>query len=205
MLTTRYKDFFQRLLRPLAGSLARTGIHPNTITLGGLLLGVLACLWFVRSRAVLPFCGLILAIGCLDAVDGAVARASGKVSRVGAYLDAMADRYLEALVILVVAIVKGYWVLSSIVLIGGQLVSYSKARAAMEAPVTNQEWPDLMERTERSVLFLAGLAAGELSAWRPAGQDLFWWTLVVLAVLIHLTVFQRVRRAVRLIAQRAGG
>jgi len=89
------------------------------------------------------------------------------------------------------------------VLAGALLVSYAKARAAMEVAVANTEWPDLMERAERGVVFLVGLAAGALVRWYPLGHDLFWWTLVLLALLIHLTVAQRVLRARRLIQERS--
>jgi CDP-diacylglycerol--glycerol-3-phosphate 3-phosphatidyltransferase/archaetidylinositol phosphate synthase len=89
------------------------------------------------------------------------------------------------------------------VLVGSLLVSYAKARAAMEVSVSNQEWPDLMERAERGTLFLGGLLAGRLIPWEPFGRDLFWWTLVLLTVLVHLTVVQRVLRARRLIRARA--
>jgi phosphatidylglycerophosphate synthase len=161
------------------------------------------CVWLVRCRAILPFCGVMLLVGLLDGLDGAVARAGGRVTRFGSYLDALCDRYVEAIVLIAVASVTGYWALSMVVLAGAQLVSYAKARAAMEAPVSNLEWPDLMERAERSLLFLAGLAASQWLPWVILGKDLFWWTLAVLAVLIHLTVLQRARRARRLILERA--
>ena len=90
---------------------------------------------------------------------------------------------------------RGLLALPLVVLAGSLLVSYAKARAAMETPVSNEEWPDLMERTERDLLFLAGLAAAAVCPWRPLGRDLFWWTLVTLALLTHVTVLQRMWRA----------
>ena len=203
MLTTRYKHVLNQCLEPLARWIARSGVSPSAITLSGPLLSSLLCLWFVRTGAVLPFCLAIAAVGCLDVLDGAVARVSGRVTPFGAYLDAVCDRYVEAMVVLAAAAVSGYWALSLIVLAGALLVSYTKARAAMEVTVANLEWPDLMERAERSVLFIGGLAAGALVPWRPLGHDLFWWVLVLLAVLIHLTVVQRVLRARRLIRERS--
>ena len=202
MLTKRYKPLLERWLKPLATRLARSGVHPSTITLAGPLFVSLACLFLLRTRAVLPFCAAVTAAGCLDGLDGAVARAGGRVTKVGAYLDAMADRYVEAIVALSVSSVTGYWLLVTLVLAGSLLVSYAKARAAMEVAVSNVEWPDLMERTERGMLFLIGLAAGVLIPWRPWGRDLFWWTLVLLAILIHATLVQRVLRACRLILER---
>lgn len=202
MLTSRYKAVFSRCLEPLAVRLARSGVSPSALTLLGPLLGSVVCVWFLRTKAVLPFCLAILLVGCLDGLDGAVARAGHRVTKFGAYLDAMADRYVESMVVLSAAAVSGYWLLSTIVLAGALLVSYAKARSAMEVPVSNLEWPDLMERLERSALFLIGLAAGAIVPWKPLGRDLFWWTLVLLSLLIHLTVLQRILRARRLIRGR---
>ena len=203
MLTTRYKPALNRILEPLAVGIARSGVAPSVITLACPILSAMICLWFLRTRAVVPFCVAIAAVGSLDGLDGAVARVSGRVTKFGAYLDALADRYVEAIVALSVAYVTGYWVLIMVVLVGSFLVSYAKARAAMEVAVSNQEWPDLMERTERSVVFLVGLAAGAVISWRPFGHDLFWWTLCALALLTHATVVQRVLRARRFIEERS--
>lgn len=203
MVTTRFKAVFNRALEPCAVSLARCGISPTLLTLFGPLLSSLVCLAFVRTRAVLPFCVAMTAVGCLDGLDGAVARASGRATKFGAYLDAICDRYVESMAVLAVAVVTGYWVLSMVVLTGALLVSYTKARAAMEVSISNQEWPDLMERTERALLFLIGLVASQLVPWKPFGRDLFWWTLVLLALLIHGTVIQRMWRARRFILERS--
>ena len=204
MLTTRYKLLLNRWLEPLARMVARSGVSPSAITLSALALGALACLWVLRTRAVAPFCLIITAVGCLDGLDGAVARVSGRVTKFGAYLDAVCDRAFEAMVAITAAALTGYWTLAMGVLAGSFLISYAKARAAMEVPVSNQEWPDLMERTERGVLFVAGLAAGTLLPWRPLERDSFWWTLAALNVLIYATVVQRVLRARRLIEARSG-
>ena len=203
-MTARYKPAFNRAIEPLAAAIARSGMSPSAITLACPLLTALVCAWFARSRAVIPFCLLMGFIGGLDAVDGAVARVSGRATRFGAYLDAVCDRYVDALVAITAAYVTGYWLLSMAVLVGALLISYAKARAAMEVPVSNQEWPDLMERTERGALFLVGLLAGALIPWRPLGRDLFWWTLLLLTLLVHLTVLQRVVRARGFIRARVG-
>lgn len=195
MLTTRYKDDFNRLLTPLARAIARTGVSPTALTLATPVLTALVCAWFLRTRHVLLFC---LAFGCVaafDALDGAVARLTGRVTKLGAYLDAVCDRYVDILLLLTVSAVTGYWGLGMVLLAGTLLVSYTKARAAMEVPVGNQEWPDLMERTERIGLLLAGLLADDWLGWRFFERALFWWVLLGLAVLVHATVIQRIRRA----------
>jgi phosphatidylglycerophosphate synthase len=202
MVTTRYKPFFDALLKPLAAALGRRGISPSAITLAGLFLNAVICLAFLSTYAVVPFCLAIIAVGGLDGLDGAVARVSGRVTKFGAYLDAMCDRAAEAIVILSVAQVTGYWALTMTVLVGSLLVSYAKARAAIEVAVSNLEWPDLMERPERGLLFIIGLALGYLVPWRPLGRDLFLWTLMLLVVLVYVTVVQRILRARRFILTR---
>jgi phosphatidylglycerophosphate synthase len=203
MLTTRYKRAFNRFFDPPARLLVRLGVGPTAVTLSGLLLVCAGCAYALVTKQVVVFGFWVALGGALDALDGAVARASGRVTAFGAYLDAMCDRYVEAAVILTGAMLSGYWLLSGLVLAGSLLVSYAKARAAMEAPVSNLEWPDLMERAERGTCYLAGLMASQLIAWRPFGRDLFWWTLAILAVLIHATVAQRIVRARRFIRERA--
>ena len=202
MLTSRYKSVLNRSVEPLAAAIARTGVSPSAITLTVPLLTLAACLWFIRTAAVLPFCVVMALVGSLDVLDGAVARASGRVTKFGAYLDAVCDRYVDAMVVGAAAVVTGYWTLSLVTLAGTLLVSYAKARAAMEVTISNLEWPDLMERGERSTLFLLGLAGSELVPWQPLGRDLFWWTLLALALLTHLTVIQRILRARRFIRGR---
>ena len=203
MLTTRHKARLDQWLAPLARQLNRIGLTPTVLTLSAPVIGAALCLWVLRTRAVAGFCAAILLAGCLDALDGAVARASGKVTKFGAYLDAVCDRIFEVIVAVTAAILTDYWLPITAVLAGSLLVSYTKARAAMEISISNQEWPDLMERTERGLVFVAGLAAGWLLPWRPMGRDLFWWTLMLLNILIYLTVVQRVLRARRLIEARS--
>ena len=202
-MIARHKARFNRALEPLGRVLHRFGCAPTALTLAGVVLALASCLYLLLTKRLLIFCLFVAIATLFDALDGAVARAGGRATAWGAYLDAMADRYVEGVIVLSVAVVTGYWLLSGVVLLGALLVSYAKARAAMEVPISNQEWPDLMERAERGVVYLAGLAAGQLVTWKPLGRDLFWWTLAALAGLIHLTVWQRMARARRVIRLRA--
>ena len=202
-MNSQFKSAFNRLLHPLASAIAGTGISPSAITLLGVALVAASCAFLIVTRRLLLFCLLATLSSLLDVVDGAVARIQHTQTRAGSYLDAMCDRYAEAMVVLAVAYVTGYWTLSMLVVVGSLLVSYAKARAAMEVSVSNKEWPDLMERGERDVMYVIGLALGQVAAWRPMGKDVFWWTLAVLAFLIHATVVQRMLRAGSLIRSRS--
>jgi len=115
MLATKYKHAFNRLIAPVAAPFVRLGVHPTAITLAGPILETLACLWLLRSRAIVPFCIISLVIGCCDGLDGVVARASGKVTKFGGYLDALSDRYFESVIAVTVASITGYWALMKFV------------------------------------------------------------------------------------------
>ena len=85
---------------------------------------------------------------------------------------------------------------------GALLISYAKARAAMEVPVSNTEWPDFMERTERGLIFAIGVILWGFFPKLIGGHDIFFWTLVALNLGVYFTLIQRVMRAKRLIEER---
>jgi len=186
----------------LARPFLRLGFSPNALTLLGLGLGLGACLLFVWNRNSVLFGTLILCLGFFDFLDGSLARLAGRVTKFGGYLDAVCDRIFELAAALAAAYVSGHWVLLFLLLGGSMLISYTKARAALEIPISNTEWPDLMERMERGVFFVAGLILWGIFPGRFAGQDLFFWTLVGLNLAVFATVMQRLWRAKRLMEQR---
>jgi len=77
----------------VARALSALRITPNVLTLLGVLTAM-AALFYPFSVVALIF--LVLSLIC-DGVDGSVAIVSGKVSRFGATLDAIADRITEGL------------------------------------------------------------------------------------------------------------
>ena len=175
--------------------LAKLGLTPNVVTLGGLVLVLLSCLYFFITEDCLYF-GVFLAFSfTTDALDGAVARITGKKTKYGAYLDAVVDRYQEILVYFVIGYVRGYWLGVFGAITGSLLVSYNKARTALEIPVSNDGWPDLLERTERIVLITAALLIDGLFP----GKDFLGYAIILIAVLAHFTAIQRFLRARKLL------
>jgi phosphatidylglycerophosphate synthase len=204
MLDGRHKAALDRRWEGLADVLIRSGVKPNQITWTGLLLVFLNCVLYPLHRDNLLF-GLLLAFSFgFDALDGAVARLTGTASRYGAYLDAVVDRYQEVAVYLTLALVTGYWLVALLAVTGSMLVSYNKARTALEVPIENNEWPDLMQRFERLVLLCLSLILDELAAMAglTAPAQLLYYALWVIAVLAHVTAVQRFVRARRIIAER---
>ena len=187
-------------MNPIARPLARTNLMPNHITLLGLVLILANCAAYLWHQSNLWFgIGLTLSFTC-DALDGALARVQGTASKFGGYLDAVIDRYQEFAVYLTIAWVTGWWAVSFLAFGGSLLVSYTKARTAMEIPIVNHNWPDLMERFERLALLCIALVLDPLIAL-PAflGGRILYFGLVVIAVLSHVTTIQRFFRARALI------
>lgn len=163
--------------RPLYPVLKKIQIDPNVLTVLGFVIttGAAFVLAFDLFRGGL----LVLAGGFFDMLDGMVARANGKETRWGAYLDSVLDRYSDAFVFLGAAYnLKGTGALLSLAtMIGALFVSYARARAE---GLGVQCTTGIMERPERIIIFSAGALSGYMI---PA--------LWVLMPLTHFTVLQR--------------
>jgi len=171
--------------------LARTGITPNGVTLLGLGLTVVACAVFVWSGHYLIF-GFFLGLSfACDSLDGAVARVTGRRTKFGSFLDAVIDRYQEMAVYFVIGVKSGFWIPVYLVMSGSFLVSYNKARTAVDMPISNNDWPDLLERTERVVILCLILV---LEGVFP-GRGILFYLLVLLGIGTHVTSVQRFFRA----------
>ncbi len=169
--------------------LARLGVTPNQVTALGLavaLVSVWLYAYWGEDRMRLVYGALtILLSGLLDAVDGVLARGTGNASRLGGFLDSVADRYSDAVVLMGVTAGRLCSVPAGLLALTGSLmVSYTRSRA--EAEDVPMAGVGLFERAERMIF----LAACSLAS--------YWWLdaldygVAALAALAHLTVAQRV-------------
>ena len=176
----------QRLPQGFADRMGRSvgalGVTPNMISLFGFAGNVLAAYLIVREA--LPWAGVVfLVFSALDMVDGAVARATGTVTRFGAVFDAILDRASEALVLSACAWYFGergediQAALTFAALLGSVAVSYLRARAEGEG-VTMRE--GFFRRQERVAVIGVALLANALTV-----------AMGLLAVAANLTAFQR--------------
>ena len=186
MLDGRYAAILNRLWDFLARGLVRAGLSPNAVTAMGLALVALAAASYLVHRDDRLFGACLAVAFAFDGLDGAVARLSGRASRFGGYFDAVVDRYQELMALAAIAWVHDVWPAAFLVVTGSFLTSYNKARVALEMPVDNLEWPDLIERLERLLILIGILLFGVVG---PG--------LIVLGVLAHLTAVQRFLRARR--------
>ncbi len=143
-----------------AGSLVHGwGIHPDTITIVGLIVVALGAVAIALGE--LPLGGVILLISLpLDALDGAVARAMGRTDQFGAVLDSTLDRYADGLIFGALAVhfarlnQLDHLLLVLAALMGSFVVSYVRARAG-EAGLSVKI--GLFSRFERVITLLLAL------------------------------------------------
>ncbi len=196
MLSARYRHVF----KPFFEGIARyVGVHPNIVTLTSLAFAGLAAWYFAQADWLI---GSIMAAiaGLLDALDGAVARYWKRESKWGAYLDAMTDRFVEALILFGVGWGTGYWAPVYVIMFASIMISYAKARAAMETHVDNINWPDLFERAERLILIIVGIPIA--AAIRTPEMDwlyIYLWTLALLYLCVGVP--QRMLRVKKRLAE----
>ncbi|HXG42305.1 MAG TPA: CDP-alcohol phosphatidyltransferase family protein [Dehalococcoidia bacterium] len=172
----------ERLLSPALLFLDRVGVRPNHVSLlgaaGNVLAGVLA------GRGELLGAGLAAwGFSVLDAVDGPLARATGRQSRFGSVLDAVLDRVSEAAVLGGLAYLylrrgdQEGALLALVATVASFMVSYVRARAEVVGIPLRE---GLLARPERVFIIGLGLIINEVKA-----------VLWVLAVAASLTAAHR--------------
>jgi CDP-diacylglycerol--glycerol-3-phosphate 3-phosphatidyltransferase len=176
---------------PIARVVGRLGVHPNTVTILGLVLQIGVAVVF--GLGYLRLGGwLLLVVAPIDALDGALARTLGKQSRFGAFLDSTLDRVADAVLILGLT---AYYLqqgaslavaLLLISLVAAMLVSYVRARA--EALGFSCK-VGLLTRMERILLIgaLSGLGLPMLMLWALAVLSVF----TVLQRILHIYTVSR--------------
>jgi CDP-diacylglycerol--glycerol-3-phosphate 3-phosphatidyltransferase len=182
------------LLQKIVDGLALTKISPNVLTFIGLLINIVAAIFFGFARGdhavrYFLYAGLvIIGAGIFDMVDGRVARQTNQVSVFGAFFDSVMDRYSDVAIFfgLLVYYARGnrffYVVLVAFCMTASLMVSYTRARA--EALIGSCK-VGFMERPERIVLVILGALCNRWGVMAPS--------LWVLAILSTITVIHRIR------------
>jgi CDP-diacylglycerol--glycerol-3-phosphate 3-phosphatidyltransferase len=172
--------------------LARTRVTPNALTTAGvsLCLAAAVVVYFEDHDKLLFYWlgAFIFVVGSiLDILDGALARAGGKTTPFGSFLDSTTDRVGEGAMLGAIALIfsrHGNEVAlgATIAAIAGSfLVSYTRAKA--EALGLRGD-VGLGSRAERVVVITAGLV---LAPW-----GLLQWAIYLLTATAWLTVLQRI-------------
>ncbi len=191
-LKAGYTGEARRLASRSVRGLARTRITPNALTAAGVALcAAAAVLVYFEHRDELLFFwfgGVTFVVGSvLDILDGALARAGGKTSAFGAFVDSTTDRVSEAFVLGAIALVFARdgndvaLAATFAALAGSFLVSYTRAKAeslGLRGDV------GIGSRAERVVVITAGLV---LAPWGA-----LQWAIYLLTATAWVTVLQRV-------------
>ncbi len=98
MNLTSKRDNLKKLYVPIGIAVARTGVHPNLITLLSLFLGTVSAYFFYHERVLTAVSFLILS-GLFDLIDGIVARETERTTKFGAVFDWIADKWVDGFVL----------------------------------------------------------------------------------------------------------
>lgn len=183
----KLEAWVRRMMEFPARGLVAIGLTPNGLTIIGLFLTVIPAYFLFIGEDTLGAVWILIA-SAFDMFDGAVARLRGTGSKFGAFWDSTADRYAEFIIYmgllgwqmqhLHTSNFRPDVLITLIALMGSFMVSYTRARAEGLGIECKVGW---FGRPERIILLVLGLLF-----------NLLFWTLAFLAVVTHVTAFQRV-------------
>ncbi len=169
----------------------RVGFSPNSLTLMGFLLALAAGALYWGGLSSWEWIGAVLVLliaSFFDAVDGAMARKYGKISKFGGVLDSVLDRIGEIALysgLLAGSLVQpwiGMWALSAAL-----MVSYVRARVSVEG--VTLKGVGIAERPERLLILIVA------TLFWPLSHNLLAGGVLLIAILSSITVASRVYRA----------
>ena len=210
---------------PIALALGRLGLTPNALTVLGFGISVVAAV--AASQQAWIAAGLLVIFGgVFDLFDGALARATNRVSRLGAFLDSVFDRAGEAVLYVGIAIgclVAGFEfgaILATAAMGASFMVSYTRAKSESLgfSPGTGMASVGIAPREVRLVLLTIGLiltgirggAVPYIPTKCPAnvggcpealvahdGSTILGLTLALITILATITTIQRIVHVTR--------
>jgi len=170
-------------LRAIIRASVMLGIHPNILTLIGVLINIGAACALGVDRFVLA--GVIMVVGNIfDFIDGKVAHITNTVSRFGAFWDSTLDRFSDIALFLGLIYLYAdlrrtdYVMVASLAMMFSIMTSYARARAES---LIDKCKVGFMERPERIVLFMIGAFTDRMGA--------VLWVILVLSI---VTVANRI-------------
>ena len=201
----------KKLGEPVALALGRLGLTPDALTLVGFVITAVGAVLLANQLWLAG--GLVVFVGAaFDMFDGALARATGRVSRFGAFLDSVFDRMGEAIVYVGLVwgtLDLGLWrpvVLAAAAMAAAFMVSYTRAKAEGLgfSSGTGMAAVGLAPREVRIVILTLGLVAAGILPGFPEDMDIpgarayplsalaLEAALGLIAILGTITVIQRI-------------
>jgi phosphatidylglycerophosphate synthase len=213
------------LALPIALAFGRLGLSPNALTVIGFGISIVAAILAAEQRWIAA--GLLVIVGgAFDLFDGALARATNRVSRLGAFLDSVFDRAGEAVLYVGIALgslAAGFTagaVLAATAMAASFMVSYTRAKSESLGftPGTGMANVGVAPREVRLLILTIGLlVAGIRGGVVPAvdipcrlnvggcpealipqdGSTVLWIALALISILATITTIQRIVHVVR--------
>jgi CDP-diacylglycerol--glycerol-3-phosphate 3-phosphatidyltransferase len=170
-------------LRAIIGASVALGIHPNLLTLIGVLINVGAA-WALGRDHFLMAGFIMIVANIFDFIDGKVAHITNTVSRFGAFWDSTLDRFSDialflGLIYLYASLRRtDYVMVTALAMMFSIMTSYARARAES---LIDKCKVGFMERPERIVLFMIGAFTNRMAA--------VMWVILILSI---VTVANRI-------------
>ena len=208
MVLDEYREDADVVLDPMAKAMSDT--HPDTLTWTALFCAIMAGMFFALSGYGVWMLGLgaffVILNGVLDALDGKIAKMSGKTSKRGDMLDHVVDRYADFFMIggIMLSPYSHHMLLGLAALLGVFMTSYMGTQA--QAVGAKRDYTGVLGRADRLVLLVAMpmlqliLETSNLPATIPIPwfePNLIEIMLIWFALAGNLTAIQRGLRAWR--------
>ncbi|RLI92893.1 MAG: CDP-alcohol phosphatidyltransferase family protein [Candidatus Altiarchaeales archaeon] len=143
---------------------------------------------------------LFIISGCIDAIDGAVARVTGNVTRFGAFLDGIVDRYVEFFLyigllfymenFIQMEFIMPFYFWISLLIFGAVMPTYVRAyadhRGLIKDKKEQREMGGLIERAERLTILYVGMLFSIFDS------NYILYFVALLAILTNFTAIQRI-------------
>lgn len=184
----------KRIFEPIALAMGRLGLTPDMLTLIGFAITVTGAGLVALERFTIG--GIVVFIGgTFDMFDGTLARATGKVSRLGAFMDSVFDRWGEVIVytgIIIGGELGGHTrvpILAAIAMGSAFMVSYVRAKSEGLGFTagTGMAAVGIMPREIRLVILSIGLILTDAPDIKALE-----WALIIISIGATLTVIQRI-------------
>ncbi|MDH7564021.1 MAG: CDP-alcohol phosphatidyltransferase family protein [Candidatus Bathyarchaeota archaeon] len=180
----KLREKYEKAIAPAGRLLGRLGITPNALSALCMVISV-GAFWFYSVGNAILGAVFILLTGIVDMLDGAVARATGKMTRFGAVFDHVLDRYAEYLIVMGIMLGNYVeWVWGVFALMGMVMASFTRAKAESVGKLEHCT-VGIAERQEKlSILILGSLIA----VYYPIALS---YAVILVGILSHVTVAQR--------------
>jgi len=202
MLKTKFHDYTDKISRKIGYIFSKITLPPNAWTFFSVILAIAGFISLVHYKDMLMGFIFFFISGFFDAVDGAVARVTKSVTKMGGYLDGIIDRIVEAFLLIGLLFldlpgffifgnfIPSYFWITLLLFFGSALTSYSRAYASQKRVIVSErvlDWmPGILERTERLIFIGVGMLL-------YYGNPIFTTYVIALASILSIITFlQRV-------------